>query len=639
MTDYFSRFVRGLTHTLLFSILPTFALATHIVGGQLEMVAVNGKPGHFSVIMTYYYNEAQTVNRPLASSDVVIFRKSDGKQMAQFTLPNTTLTNRPAVAFTNPACALQNNLQVSQVVYKADIQLDPNDYADPQGYYLIQQNCCRNATIANLVNPQTTPFLFYLEFPALLVGGQFVANSSPVFLPLTGDYVCVGSPFTFSTAARDADGDALRYSLVSPLAGTFTANTAIIKPAPYPEVSWRAGYNAQQAIPGNPALAIDARTGLLSVKASQQGLFAFSVRVEELRNGVKIGEVRRDFQLLVIDCPATTLSTPTVQIQNQPTGTTEALLCPGKPVVLQTTANADWTYQWDKNGLPVNGATTPELTVLEPGEYTVTVALATGCSQRLRSTNVRVNDALASSPITFDSVPNFCGTDHPPVQLKGSPAGGVFSGKGVEGDLFHPDVAGVGTHELTYTIQPATNQCYSGAARRRAVVRSIPTVELPAELTIEKGGSVDLQPTLTGQPVRFLWEPAIYLTASDQPAVRAVSVENDILYTLTVTDQAGCRGMDSVWVRVHQRLLVPDAFSPNGDGLNDTWQLIGIEAYPQARLTVYNRWGQAVYQSVGYDRPFDGTDRGKPLPTGMYPYVLSSIPSSPSLKGSVMLIR
>ncbi|GAB3639977.1 hypothetical protein GCM10027423_06130 [Spirosoma arcticum] len=603
------------------------------------MVAVSDKPGHFSVIMTYYYNEAQTANRPLASSDVVIFRKSDGKQMAQFTLPNTTLTNRPAVAFTNPDCARQNNLQVSQVVYKADIQLDPNEYTDPQGYYLIQQNCCRNATIANLINPQTTPFLFYLEFPALLITGQVVVNSSPVFLPLTGDYICVGSPFTFSTAARDADGDALRYSLVSPLAGTFTANTAVIKPAPYPAVNWRAGFNAQQAIPGNPALAIDARTGLLSVKASQQGLFAFSVRVEELRNGVKIGEVRRDLQLLVIDCPTTALSTPIIQIQNQPVGTTEALLCAGKPVMLQTTANADWTYQWDKNGIPINRATNSELSVLEPGEYGVTVALASGCSQRLRSGNVRINDASASTPITFDSIPRFCGADQPPVQLKGTPAGGVFSGKGIEGDLFYPDVAGVGTHELAYTLQSTANQCYSGRAQRRAVIGSAPIVELPAELTVDKGGSVDLQPTMTGQPVRFLWEPAIYLTASDQPAVRAVSVDTDVLYTLTATDEAGCRGMDSVRVRVFQRLWVPDAFSPNGDGLNDTWQLTGIEAYPQARLIVYNRWGQAVYQSVGYDRPFDGTNSGKSLPMGTYPYVLHPAPNSPSLKGSVLLIR
>jgi gliding motility-associated-like protein len=97
--------------------------------------------------------------------------------------------------------------------------------------------------------------------------------------------------------------------------------------------------------------------------------------------------------------------------------------------------------------------------------------------------------------------------------------------------------------------------------------------------------------------------------------------------------------MDSVRVRVHQHLWVPDAFSPNGDGLNDTWQLTGIEAYPQARLTVYNRWGQAVYQSVGYDRPFDGTDSGKSLPTGAYSYVLHPAPNSPSVKGSVLLVR
>ncbi|MCX6217321.1 gliding motility-associated C-terminal domain-containing protein [Spirosoma sp.] len=780
-------------------LLPAFTFATHIVGGQLEMVAINSTVGHFRLKMTYYYNEAQTANLPQASSDVAIFRKSDGQKMAEFTLLNSTTTNRPAVAFINPSCALSNNLRISQVIYQADIQLDVNTYSDPLGYYMIQQNCCRNANIANINSPQTTPFLFYLEFPALQRSGQAFINSSPVFQPLVGDYICVGSPFTFSTVATDADGDELRYSLVSPLAGTFitSTSTAVVKPAPYPEVSWRTGFGPQQAIPGNPPLSIDARTGILSVKASQTGLYVFSIRVEEFRKGIKIGEIRRDLQLLVLDCPTASLPTPAIRIQNRPINTTVANLCTGKTIQLETTDNPAWTYQWSRNSVPITGANTARLMASEPGDYTVTISLASGCSQRVSSEKVILNDASvvaaltrtgpaaicksggtvpltapagytyrwlrngtelgnetgetltatqtgqysaqlydadqgciigtdtitvnqrpdpvitltsassttlicpgdsllllasgassyqwqvdgqaiastnkasfyvrgpgeitvtgkdtagceATSPplligqstkpvITFDSIPPVCGTDGPLIALKASPAGGLFSGKGVTGNQFSPKTAGIGKHELTYTVQNSASSCATGLIQRQVDVISPPTVGLPTEITVYKGGNVDLEPILTGQPVRFSWEPGTYLSATDQPYVQALAPQEEIQYTLTATDSTGCQGSGTVQVKLIKPIWIPDAFSPNGDGLNDTWQLIGIDDYPKAQLTVFNRWGNIVYHTEnGYSQVFDGTYTGTLLPTGTYTYILRPSSSSPPLKGNVLILR
>ena len=785
---------------LLLFVLPKSGLATHIVGGQLELVRIDAKPGHFRVTMTYYYNEAQTANLPQPTSNAVIFRKSDDRKMAEFTLLNTTLANRPPVVFANPGCALINNLRVSRVVYEADIQLDPTEYSDAQGYYLIQQNCCRNAAISNLVNPQGTPFLFYLEFPALIRSGQLITNSSPVFQPLTGDYVCLGSPFTFSTMARDPDGDVLRYSLVSPLAGTFmiNANLAVIKPAPYPEVNWRPGFGALTAIPGNPALTIDERTGILSVVASQPGLFVFSVRVEEFRNGIKLGEVRRDLQMLVIDCPVSPLPVPVVTIQSQPVGTTEARLCVGKTVRLQTTANATWNYQWRRNAVFIPGAINPVLDVVEPGTYTVAISPVSGCSQWVNSGSVQINDAsetvrlladdipaicpdggiarlripfgssyvcqwywngtelpktlvtlsadkpgrywatlhdteqgcdlhtdtisvtLRANPlvsltsisattalctgdslqllavgartytwavdgrsmaaavqpsffakmpgtytvtgtdtagckatsmpfvvsaltqlsVTFDSIPEFCGIDQPLYQLKGTPTGGFFSGTGVTGNTFDPQAAGIGVHQLTYSIRSAANPCYNGMAQRQAIIGSVPTVDLPTELTAYKGATVNLQPLITDPKMRYSWQPTTFLTFWDRPNVQAVNLENDIVYRLTATNNVGCQYVDSVQIRVYQPIWVPDAFTPNDDGLNDSWQLAGIEAYPQARLTVYNRWGEVVYQTTSaHTNPFDGKYAGQVLPSGVYSYVLRPGPDRPLLKGSVLLIR
>jgi gliding motility-associated-like protein len=144
----------------------------------------------------------------------------------------------------------------------------------------------------------------YLEFPPLVRNGGRFINSSPAIFPPLSDYACVNQPFFFDFSGTDADGDELRYSLVAPLSGnsSFSDPRPEPSPAPYPTVQFISGIGVGNMIPGNPPLQIN-NNGILSVTASQAGLYVFAVLIEEFRNGQKIGEVRRDYQLLVIDCP------------------------------------------------------------------------------------------------------------------------------------------------------------------------------------------------------------------------------------------------------------------------------------------------------------------------------------------------
>ncbi|HQL71525.1 MAG TPA: gliding motility-associated C-terminal domain-containing protein, partial [Bacteroidales bacterium] len=68
-------------------------------------------------------------------------------------------------------------------------------------------------------------------------------------------------------------------------------------------------------------------------------------------------------------------------------------------------------------------------------------------------------------------------------------------------------------------------------------------------------------------------------------------------------------------------LRIPRAFSPNGDGQNDTWEIINIELYPGAIIDIYNRWGQHLW-SGDITQQWDGTCNGTPVPTGSYLYVI-----------------
>jgi gliding motility-associated-like protein len=83
---------------------------------------------------------------------------------------------------------------------------------------------------------------------------------------------------------------------------------------------------------------------------------------------------------------------------------------------------------------------------------------------------------------------------------------------------------------------------------------------------------------------------------------------------------------------------IPNTFTPNGDGINDYWNIPGLDTYPNAKVNVFNRYGAPVFQSIGYARPFDGTSNGKPLPAGVYYYIIT-LKKGDVLSGNVTIIR
>ena len=74
-------------------------------------------------------------------------------------------------------------------------------------------------------------------------------------------------------------------------------------------------------------------------------------------------------------------------------------------------------------------------------------------------------------------------------------------------------------------------------------------------------------------------------------------------------------------------LLIPTLFSPNGDLVNDVWEIGGIQNYPDAQITVYNRWGQVVFESNNnyFGNEWDGTYKGTPLPFAVYYFTIDPL--------------
>jgi gliding motility-associated-like protein len=197
-----------------------------------------------------------------------------------------------------------------------------------------------------------------------------------------------------------------------------------------------------------------------------------------------------------------------------------------------------------------------------------------------------------------------------------------------------------GAYSVKLTVQNAQG-CKFVAAPVPLNITVAPNVEAGPDIYLTPGNSKIISASIANATAYdFLWTPSTALNATDilNPVT---STQNPLTYFVTATDRvSGCTDYDSVSVKIITEIFVPGAFSPNGDGTNDTWGIPALQGYPEAMVTVYNRYGQIIYQSKGYNKPWDGTFRGTAQPVGTYVYFIKpSAADARYLKGTVTLIR
>ena len=770
--------------------------ATHIIGGDVSMRAVGTTPGLFTLQLNQYWDETKTSSGNRDPSVILlVYRKNNPLLIERI---EVKLTETLPLTFDNAACASLRKLSFTQAKYILTYQFDVSKYTDPGGYYIVWERCCRNDNLTN-VDSNTMDgvgMVFYLEFPAMTKNGAAFRNSAPDFRLPNGDYICINKPFTFNVNATDADGDQLKYSLVTPLNGyTNRGVPSSIDQSPrssYPLITWASGYGLSNIIPGNPPLSINPATGQLSVRANQEGLYLFTVQCEEFRNGVRIGVVRRDFQLPVVDCSKNTPPPAVVLANGKPTS--DLTWCGNNALVLSVEKNPIWAYQWQKDGINIRGSTSDTLPIRESGVYTVVKSQAQVCANDTMSQAVKVTlttsspiklsvatpapyctgdtltlqadgqpgmvylwrrdgrtipgeqstirvyqsggyrvlaksatagcdglDSLQvtinarptvqinasatkicpdssvqltasnaggfryawqqnglplsdtasrvlarqagmyqvrvtaptgctalSNPLTvgvyarplvqLDSIGPFCITNTTVLSLQGQPAGGTYAGPGVQGNGFSPKAAGVGRHKLTYSIMSADGCRVS--QNRWAVVSGGPKLTGQDLYVITKGNSAQLL-TQSDEPIsRYQWEPPATLSQADVASPEA-SPTITTAYQLTAVSVSGCIATFSTLVEVMEPLYIPSAFSPNADGLNDSWVIPNIGSFPQAEVGVYTRWGELVFFSKGYEKPWDGTYKLQTVPTGVYTYQIrtGSGPLTTTYRGYLTIIK
>ncbi len=182
------------------------------------------------------------------------------------------------------------------------------------------------------------------------------------------------------------------------------------------------------------------------------------------------------------------------------------------------------------------------------------------------------------------------------------------------------DISG-GSVKLTLTY---TNAGLCDIATDETIIKLIPPPKVYAGGTryVLKDHTITLQPTVGDENVQYLWTPNVGINDNTLKNPLIMGGDTDIVYTLTITDSRGCTSQDKALIKVSPLITVSNTFTPNGDGVNDVWTITGLLAYVNATVDIFNRYGKTLYHSIGYNKAWDGTYDGQPLPTGTYYYVI-----------------
>jgi gliding motility-associated-like protein len=148
---------------------------------------------------------------------------------------------------------------------------------------------------------------------------------------------------------------------------------------------------------------------------------------------------------------------------------------------------------------------------------------------------------------------------------------------------------------------------------------------------------------LGGGGIRYVWSPAAPL---NNPFVQSpqATLFADTRFKVFVQDNAGCIGEDDVFVKVYDgpTYYLPNAFSPNGDGLNDVFRPTPVEIVSTQYFRVFNRYGKIIFETNQYRKGWDGRFEGKEQPQGTYVWMIRGIDKFGKIveqKGTFLLIR
>ena len=178
-----------------------------------------------------------------------------------------------------------------------------------------------------------------------------------------------------------------------------------------------------------------------------------------------------------------------------------------------------------------------------------------------------------------------------------------------------------------YIVIGSFGNCEADTQLVTVEVLPLANINLPSIDYFSEGEEVQLDAGVTnGNDFTYDWSPSIGLSCTDCPNP-TVSPEEDITYNLTVTNELGCVDSASIFLRKifvcnNDLIIVPNAFTPNGDGNNDRFNVRSKLEIEMVRI--YNRWGEIVFEDVGGNQGWDGNYKGQKLNRDVFVYYIEA---------------
>ena len=665
-------FFKFLFSFLLISSFSTSSYATHIIGGDFKVTMTNNGTSSsvYDIQLRLYRDDVNgAVNMP-ASVTIGIYQIGTNNLQ---TIKTLYLDNGSGslVPLGDP-CYTPNPsiVRIEEGVYNGLGSVSLPNFS--MGYYLHYETCCRNGLIDNLATPTSDGISIFAIIPDPSLG----QNSTPDFGDYPNDaYFCVNNIKYFTWPVTDPDGDSLVFSLVAPLNDGTNTNNGNSAPGSgaypfYPSCNFAPGFNQFNVIGGTPQMSINPVTGEMAASPAILGYFQFSVRVEEYRNGVKIGEVRRDAQYASLPC---VLANPPVITVNDDIGSP-----------LSDTFSVD-VYVNDSICFDLEvGVNDPSDSVflkLTSSNFDLLNSFIPASNYISGSTNLAYFDwdnNIGDTVFFNQYSPNSAGYIGNTGVLYmrycwEAPCEGIDSTFNVTMDSYSIDCSGFNPvqKELSIYVQKIPAPTFLDIPSTiNVTLDDTICIDLFAQDTLNADDTLAIEPysanfsfdstfvppqfnNSTGQYYYDDFNDSIGNTISmiGYSHVGNVSsaIQNVALRFCWVTDcnyvyqkefdlnyrafSTVC-GSDTVTATSNVTVdpptgdvkEIPNIFTPNGDGNNDVYKLAGTNdpCYDVMQINIYNRWGQLVFKSFDPNFQWDGnSESGKECKPGAYLVIMN----------------
>jgi gliding motility-associated-like protein len=322
----------------------------------------------------------------------------------------------------------------------------------------------------------------------------------------------------------------------------------------------------------------------------------------------------------------------------------DATICREKSIGLQATGAVSYVW-YPVEGLNCANCPNPIARPFASTQYVAKGTAANGCYQ-FDTVNVNVKQPFKILASKSDSL---CLGKSMQLTASGADSYSWSPAVGLSNPLSATPVA-TPTISTTYRVVGSDNQCFTDTAYVRIGVGKIPSIELGPDQTLNTGAPFTIKPIVTNGTIKtWSWTPATDLSCSDC-AEPVAAPGNNITYAATAVTPYGCVAKDTISFKVfceNSQVFVPNAFTPDGDGINDMLMVRARGINKVRYFRIFNRWGEMVFerynfqpndQSNGWDGKYKGQDSGP----AVYVYMLEVECSNGTpftYKGNITLVK